>query len=277
MVSNILGYADISITLRVYAHVTPHMQQAAVAVMDALFYHRPETSAQILYDRSGAVMEGTNQHNSLTESYWCCYTIERKFYACKSIHGRCGVANELSDPQAKIYHFIGEYTRRYGRPPTNREIGEAVHTHSTGYVDYHLTILENKGYIQRERRTSRGIWLTEAQGLRIAGTIAAGAPLDIYSPAQQEMLDLSTHTGEYVLLVRGHSMIEDSITDGDYVLVDKNAYINDGDIIVATHKVGNAEGGEATLKRIYRDSDHIRLQPANSAVNPIIVTPGGVG
>jgi repressor LexA len=186
------------------------------------------------------------------------------------------VDNELSDPQAKIYHFIGEYTRRYGRPPTNREIGEAVHVHSTGYVDYHLTILEDKGYIQRQRRTSRGIRLTsgdEAQGLRIVGTIAAGYPLDIYSPAQQDMLDLSTHPREYVLLVRGQSMIEDHITDGDYVLVDKDAYINDGDIIVATHKVGNVEGGEATLKRIYRGSDHIRLQPANSAVNPIIITP----
>ena len=185
--------------------------------------------------------------------------------------------NELSDPQAKIYHFIGEYTRGHGRPPTNREIGEAVHTHSTGYVSYHLTILEDKGYIRRERRKSRGIRLTggdEVQGLRIAGTIAAGTPLDIYSPAhQQEMLDLSTYTREYVLLVRGQSMIEDHITDGDYVLVDRDAYINDGDIIVATHRVGNVEGGEATLKRIYRDNDHIRLQPANSAVNPIIVTP----
>ena len=185
--------------------------------------------------------------------------------------------NELSDPQAKIYHFIREYTRRYGRPPTNREIGEAVHKHSTGYVDYHLTALEDKGYIQRERGKSRGILLTrrdEAQGLRIAGTIAAGAALDIYPPAhQQELLDLSTHTREYVLLVRGQSMIEDYINDGDYVLVDRDAYINDGDTIVATHKVGNVEGGEATLKRIYRGSDHIRLQPANSAVNPIIVTP----
>ena len=181
---------------------------------------------------------------------------------------------ELSDPQAKIYHFIGEYTKRYGRPPTNREIGEAVHIHSTGHVDYHLNILEKKGYIQRERKKSRGIRLTSSEeGLRIAGTIAAGAPLDIYAPAQQEVLDLSTHNREYVLLVRGQSMIEDHITDGDYVLVDRSAYVNNGDIIVATHKSGNVEGGEATLKRIYKESDHIRLQPANSEMNPIIVSP----
>jgi repressor LexA len=185
------------------------------------------------------------------------------------------VDNELSDPQAKIYHFIGEYTRRHGRPPTNREIGEAVSIHSTGHVDYHLTILEKKGYILRERRKSRGIRLAngeESRALRIAGTIAAGAPLDIYAPAQQEILDLTTHTREYVLLVRGQSMIEDHIADGDYVLIDRDAYINNGDIIVATHKTANVEGGEATLKRLYKENDHIRLQPANSEMNPIIVS-----
>ena len=184
--------------------------------------------------------------------------------------------NELSDPQAKIYHFIGEYTRRHGRPPTNREIGEAVHINSTGHVDYHLTILEKKGFIQRERKKSRGIRLTsgdETQALRVEGTIAAGSPLDIYAADHQEVLDLGTHTREYVLQVRGQSMIEDHITDGDYVLVERGAYIANGDIIVATHKVGNVERGEATLKRIYKESDHVRLQPANSEMHPIIITP----
>jgi len=186
------------------------------------------------------------------------------------------VDNELSDPQAKIYHFIGEYTRRHGRPPTNREIGEAVHINSTGHVDYHLTILEKKGFIQRERKKSRGIRLTsgdETQALRIEGTIAAGSPLDIYALDQQEVLDLGTHTREYVLQVRGQSMIDDHITDGDYVLVERGAYIANGDIIVAIHKVGNVERGEATLKRIYKESDHVRLQPANSEMNPIIISP----
>ena len=150
-----------------------------------------------------------------------------------------------------------------------------MHIHSTGHVDYHLTILEKKGFILRERKKSRGIRLTsgdEGQALRIAGTIAAGAPLDIYATGQQELLDLSAHTREYVLLVRGQSMIEDHIADGDFVLVDQSAYINNGDIIVATHKTGNVEGGEATLKRIYKESDHIRLQPANSEMNPIIIS-----
>lgn len=182
------------------------------------------------------------------------------------------MAKELSDPQAKIYAFIEEYIRLNGRPPTNREIGGAVGIASTGHVDYHLTVLEKKGVITRERKKSRGIRLAQPEhmGLRIAGTIAAGVPLDIYSSAQQEALDLTRHKREYVLLVRGQSMVEDHIADGDYVLIDADTYINDGDIIVATHKTANGEGA-ATLKRIYREQGRIRLQPANATMEPIYV------
>lgn len=180
---------------------------------------------------------------------------------------------ELSDPQAKIFAFIEKYTRVNGRPPTNREIGAAVSIASTGHVDYHLTVLEKKGYIIRERKKSRGIRLAQQEqpGLRIEGTIAAGVPLDIYASAQQETLDLGQHRREYVLQVRGQSMIEDHIADGDYVLIEKEAYINDGDIIVATRKTANGDGGAATLKRIYKERDRIRLQPANAQMEPIYI------
>ncbi|WIG60880.1 MAG: SOS-response repressor and protease LexA [Ktedonobacterales bacterium] len=180
---------------------------------------------------------------------------------------------ELSDPQARIYAFINEYVREHGRPPTNREIGGAVDIQSTGHVDYHLTILEKKGYIRRERKKSRGIILmhSEPRGLRIEGTIAAGVPLDIY-PDARDTLDLGEHTREYVLQVRGQSMIDDHIADGDYVLVDRDAAINDGDIVVATHTVATADAGAATLKRIYKEQDRIRLQPANSTMDPIYVS-----
>jgi repressor LexA len=170
-----------------------------------------------------------------------------------------------------MYKFIQEYTRQNGRPPTNREIGAEVGIESTGHVDYHLSVLEKKGYIIRERRKSRGIRLANA-GLRIAGTIAAGVPIDHYPDAQQETLDLAAHSREYVLQVRGQSMIEDHIADGDYVLVDRDAYVNDGDIIVATKKVANTDGGAATLKRFYKERDRIRLQPANSQMEPIFVS-----
>ena len=182
----------------------------------------------------------------------------------------------LSDPQSRMYAFIREYIRHEGRPPTNREIGQEVGIHSTGHVDYHLTILEKKGYIIRERRKSRGIRLAqqEVEGLRIAGAIAAGSPLDIYTDDQQETLDFADHTNstrEFVLLVRGQSMIEDHIADGDYVLINPDSYIADGDIIVATRQTANGGSGAATLKRIYREKGRIRLQPANAQMDPIYI------
>ena len=184
----------------------------------------------------------------------------------------------LSDTQAKIFNFIDRYTQQYGRPPTNREIGAAVKIESTGHVDYHLTVLEKRGLIIRERRMARGIRLTNQElatqyehGLRVEGAIAAGQPLDIFASDQQETLDLSKHQKEYVLHVRGRSMIEDHIADGDYVLVEREASYADSDIIVAVHKTANGDAGAATLKRYYKEDGRIRLQPANSEMEPIII------
>jgi repressor LexA len=181
------------------------------------------------------------------------------------------MSQSLSDNQARIYSFIQEYMVREGRPPTNREIGEAVGISSTGHVDYHLTVLEKKGCIQRERKKSRGIRLVEqhARGLMVAGTIAAGQPLEISTSAESERLDLCAHTREYVLLVRGNSMIEDHIADGDYVLIERDAYLSDGDIVVATRRTASGDAGAATLKRLYHEPGGIRLQPANSEMDPI--------
>lgn len=182
--------------------------------------------------------------------------------------------HELAGLQGQIYTFIQQYIGEYGRPPTNREIGTAVGILSTGHVDYHLTVLEKKGYILRERKKSRGIRLTQDDahaGLRIEGTIAAGSPLDIFPAAQQEVLDLNAHKKEYVLQVRGQSMIEDYIADGDYVLVERDVYVNDGDILVATHRNANGDLGAATLKRFYREPGRVRLQPANAQMEPIYV------
>lgn len=185
----------------------------------------------------------------------------------------------LSDTQAQIFKFIDRYTQQHGRPPTNREIGASVHIESTGHVDYHLSVLEKKGLIIRERRMARGIRLINQEsarqddrGLRIEGAIAAGQPLDIFASDQQETLDLSAHQKEYVLLVKGQSMIEDHIADGDFVLVEREASYTDGDIIVAVHKVANGDAGAATLKRYYKEDGRIRLQPANSEMEPIYVT-----
>ncbi len=183
--------------------------------------------------------------------------------------------NKLTDPQQRIYDFILKYTHLEGCSPTNREIGEAVNIHSTGHVDHHLTALEKKGVITRVRGKSRGIRINHSQsgGLRVVGSIAAGAPLDLFPDTEQESLDLNTHiTGRaYVLLVKGDSMIDDHITSGDYVLVDPDASIDNGDIVVATHINAMTDAGAATLKRIYREHGQVRLQPANALIAPIII------
>jgi repressor LexA len=180
-----------------------------------------------------------------------------------------------TEPQLRIYNFIREYTQREGRPPTNREIGQAVGIRSTGHVDHHLSALEHKGLITRVRGKSRGIQLHErlGYGVPIVGTIAAGKPLDRFADMEQDTLEIGAHTTgrSYVLRVKGDSMIDDHIADGDFVLIDPDSAIHDGDIVVATHINATTDGGAATLKRIYREAGRIRLQPANAAHPPIYV------
>ena len=184
------------------------------------------------------------------------------------------MAANLSDNQAKIYSFIQEYMRKEGRPPTNREIGSAVHIASTGHVDYHLTVLEKKGLIERDRRKSRGIRFpqSDTRGLTIVGKIAAGEPLEIYQDEPRQELDLGRHTREFVLEVRGDSMVDDHIASGDFVLIDRDAYVSEGDIIVATRRSGSGDAAAATLKRLYREAGRVRLQPANETMDPIYVS-----
>jgi repressor LexA len=180
-----------------------------------------------------------------------------------------------NDNQMKIYNFIVEYIAREGQSPTNREIGLAVGIKSTGHVDYHLDALERRDLIYRLERKSRGIRLTHSapRGLIIEGTIAAGEPLEIFpASSDPERIDLAQHTSEYVLRVRGDSMIEDHIASGDLVLVQRDVDYRDGDIIVATKLNSDAEGGAATLKRFYKETNGVRLQPANSTMKPIRVS-----
>lgn len=192
------------------------------------------------------------------------------------------MSDELSERQAEILLYIEDYIREHRRPPTNREIGTRFEIKSTGHVDYHLRVLEDRGYISREKKKSRSIQVLRPlrrSGLVIQGTIAAGLPLEIFGPDQQDTLDLSGHLPgqesgrlpEFVLLVRGQSMIEDHIADGDYVIVQRTVDVHDGDIVVAV-KLTNGELGAATLKRFYRERTRIRLQPANATMDPIYVS-----
>ena len=184
-------------------------------------------------------------------------------------------SGHTSDIQNKIYNFIVDYMKNEGMPPTNREIGSAMKIASTGHVDYHLSMLEKKGLIDREAKKSRGIKLknqNQVYGIPVMGSIAAGEPLEVF-PDPLESLEVGREheqQGAYALIVKGQSMIEDHICDKDYVVIKPQATCENGDIVVALHRQGN---GHATLKRFYQDKEHnrVRLQPANSTMDPIFI------
>jgi repressor LexA len=177
-----------------------------------------------------------------------------------------------SDLQDSIYTFIVEHITTQGMPPTNREIGRAMGKASTGHIDHHLAMLEKKGRIVRLPGKSRGMKLTQPTGIPIRGTIAAGMPLDIFpdTPAFLQVDQSFQAANVFALVVRGHSMIDDSICDGDYVVVTPQHTCENGDIVVATH-VQDGISGSATLKRFFQEHDHVRLQPANAAMQPLLV------
>lgn len=177
------------------------------------------------------------------------------------------------DLQQRIYAFLAEYIHIHGKPPTIREIGEAVHIGSTGQIDYHLNRLEEKGFILRVRGQSRGIKLTQPMGIPIKGRIAAGRPLEHYAKPDQ-ILDVGQdldYQNTYALEVDGNSMIDDHICSGDYVVIRPQPSCENGDIVVAVHSLEENKSS-ATLKRFYRERDQIRLQPANSTMAPIVIS-----
>ncbi len=187
-------------------------------------------------------------------------------------------SEQASEIQRKMYDFIEKYIKAEGMPPTNREIGRAMNIASTGHVDYHLTSLEKKGLISRQEKKSRGIKLTKIanEGIAVKGTIAAGQPLDIFSSEEQQTISVGSSVVDadnaYALVVKGRSMIEDHICDGDYVVVKPQSTCQNGDIVVAVHMQEGVEGS-ATLKRFFQEKDHdrVRLQPANSELDPILI------
>ncbi|MGE5620643.1 MAG: transcriptional repressor LexA [Sphingomonadaceae bacterium] len=190
----------------------------------------------------------------------------------------------LSERQRRILDFIASFQQHHGYPPTIREIGQEVGISSTSVVDYNLRSLENQGYLRRHREVSRGLELVTAGiprtahgtvSVRVLGRIAAGEPIEAL-PDQQEEIEVSAQlcdVGCYALRVKGKSMIEDLIDDGDLVVVRPQDSADDGDIVVALLTDGPTQEGRATLKRLYRERGRIRLQPANSTMDPIYVDP----
>jgi len=182
----------------------------------------------------------------------------------------------LSDRQQRMLSFIRQYMGEHGRPPTVREIGIAVGISSTSVVDYNLRVLERDGHLRRERELSRGIELADRglPSIRVMGLIAAGQPIEaIEDDAESvEVPQRFVEQGCFALRVKGKSMIDDHIDDGDVVVIKPQDAVDDGEIAVALLTGSSAEG-EATLKRIYREGARVRLQPANATMEPIYVDP----
>ncbi|HXT36834.1 MAG TPA: transcriptional repressor LexA [Chloroflexota bacterium] len=185
----------------------------------------------------------------------------------------------------RIEQAIADLTALNGRPPTNREIGTAVGVSSTGHIEYHLRCMREEGIISHEPRKSRGITLLrQAEAVvpmatsvrvRLVGQIAAGTAIEANEQVD-EYIDLTegfpTGADIFALRVKGTSMIDDHIDNGDIVLVRRQSYADNGDTVVALLNSNTSERGEATLKRFYREKGGvIRLQPRNSELQPILV------
>ena len=172
----------------------------------------------------------------------------------------------------RILTYIRETIDERGYPPSVREIAEAVGLASTSAVHHHLTKLEKEGRLQKEATRSRALTLPGSHAAKvinapIIGEIAAGQPIEAYEDRTETMslpAELAPRHDTFVLRVRGKSMIEDHIDNGDYVVIQPQETARDGEIVVAI-----LDDNTATLKRFYKERDRIRLQPANSEMEPI--------
>ena len=184
------------------------------------------------------------------------------------------LVKDLTKRQREIFDFISRYLSRHGYPPTVREIGKAVGLHSSSTVHAHLANLEKAGLLRRDPSKPRAIELlidrakrvVRSGGLPLVGQVAAGEPI-LAEENIEEYLDvpdvIGGEDGDYVLRVRGESMKDAGILEDDYVVVRPSDDADDGQIVVALI------GDEATVKRIFHEDDHVRLQPENAAMEPI--------
>ena len=181
---------------------------------------------------------------------------------------------DLTKRQKEIFDFIRRYGSKYGYPPTVREIGKAVGLHSSSTVHAHLANLEKIGLLRRDPTKPRAIEILVDKakkaiapaGLPLVGQVAAGEPI-LAEENIEEYLEvpdvIGGETGDYILRVKGDSMIGAGILEEDFVVVRPTPVVDDGEIVVAMID------GEATVKSFYKEKDRVRLEPANPAYKPI--------
>jgi repressor LexA len=198
----------------------------------------------------------------------------------------------LTKRQRQVYDFIADFVQRKGYSPSFEEIGSGLGLSSLATVHKHITNLEKKGLLRRDYNRSRSIDVLPPKGrlkqalaaaasvaaaspratLPLVGRIAAGRPVEtLENPESISLSDITGTKDVYVLEVRGDSMQDEHILDGDYVLVERTKSAREGEIVVAL-----VDNSETTLKRFYREGDRIRLQPSNAAMKPIIALAAAV-
>lgn len=190
------------------------------------------------------------------------------------------MAHILPKTKQKVLQYLKDYIARHGYAPTLSEIAKHLDVSALSTVHEHIQFLEERGFIERADGEERGITITSAVkrlgqvlaksiSLPISGVIAAGSPIEAIEQHDQHLAvpeELVRGKNAYVLKVRGDSMIESFIADGDYVVVEKTDYAKDGDTVVAL-----LDDGTATLKKMFKKRNFIRLQPANRTYSPIDV------
>lgn len=180
----------------------------------------------------------------------------------------------LTPKQMRVLTYIRDYSHAKGYAPTMQELADEFDV-SKVTVFEHISALQKKGFLKRSRHKARSLRLNAAidfpderpSRLPLVGTIAAGRPIEAFE--DREVLDLeelfASPAGRFVLRVKGDSMIDEQICDGDYVVCEPRETARDGEVVVAL-----VDGHEATLKRLFRDREGIRLQPSNSNYKPIV-------
>jgi len=180
----------------------------------------------------------------------------------------------LTKRQREILDFLNEFIEDRGYAPSLEEIGRRFGLSSLATVHKHLTNLQDKGFIRRAWNRSRSVELvptrvgSRALDLPLLGVVAAGTPIEAVVSAETVTVpeDLVGARDTYALRVRGNSMIDEQIRDGDVVVVEDRQTANDGEMVIAL-----LEGVDVTLKKFFRENGHVRLQPANDAMEPIVV------
>ena len=186
----------------------------------------------------------------------------------------------LTKRQREILDYLNEFIQQHGYAPSLEEVGRRFNLSSLATVHKHLTNLQEKGFIRRAWNRSRSVELLPSRSggraieLPLLGYVAAGMPIEAVATSESIAVPESLVTGKrdtYVLRVRGDSMIDEQIRDGDWVVVEDRRSADNGEMVIAL--VG---GQDATLKKFYKEDGRVRLQPANPTMDPIFVDPNNL-